>query len=92
MGGGAYNDNYDSMSISPRAIFLLRKYSNYYNHILPEDLKYLKDIQKYGQPDNYHYIEKNLIEDILNCKYPNNTYILYNDDSYWWQNFARTSF
>lgn len=85
---GAYDANYDSISITPRAIFLLRRYTNYYNHILPEDLKYLKDIQEFGLPSNYHYQERRLLEDILKHKYPNNTYLLYNDDDdFFWQVF-----
>lgn len=53
----AYDKNFDSISIPPRAIYLIRKYSGYYNEVDYDDLKYIKDIRMFGVPSNYHHQE-----------------------------------
>lgn len=57
---GAYDENMDSVAISPKAIYLLRKYSDYINQILPEDLQDDQDVKNFGIPKDYHYIEVSL--------------------------------
>lgn len=64
---GAYDKNFDSISIPPRAIYLIRKYSGYYNKVDYEDLKYKKDIEKFGIPSNYQHQEIT-IEELLKKK------------------------
>ena len=55
-GTGAYDRNYDSIAISPKAIYLIQKYSSYYNKVSRDDLQYFDLIKKYGIPKD-HFLE-----------------------------------
>lgn len=60
----AYNENYDSIAITPKAIYLILKYSNYFNKITREDLQYHPLILKFGIPKEhcFEYKELNFLE------------------------------
>ena len=51
----AFAKDYDSISVSPRVIYLLKKYCDYYNRIEYEDLEFEPEIKVFGIPDNYKY-------------------------------------
>lgn len=51
----AYDENYDSVAVSRRTIYLLRSSSGYYNRIPLEDLDYNSEIKEFGIPKDYHY-------------------------------------
>lgn len=53
---GAFDRNYDSIDISPKAIYLIQRYSSYYNKVSRDDLQYFDLIKKYGIPKD-HFCE-----------------------------------
>lgn len=61
-GFDAFSENYDSVSVNPHTIYLLREYSGYYNRIELEDLKWESGIKRFGVPQNYHYSQPSFKE------------------------------
>ena len=61
--GKVFIDNYfesftkdsDSVSVSPRIIYLIRKYAGYYNRIPEEDLDYMYDSHYFDLHQDYKY-------------------------------------
>lgn len=51
----SFTKDNDSVSVSPRVVYLLRKYCDYYNRIEYEDLEFEHEIKAFGIPDNYKY-------------------------------------
>lgn len=62
----AYNEKYDSIAVSRRIIYLLRRASGYYNRIPLEDLIYNSEIKEFGIPKEYHYSQPQFRE--CGCK------------------------
>lgn len=56
----AYDENYDSISITKKAIYLILKHSNYYNKINRDDLQYLTLVKKFGIPKGHCFEYENL--------------------------------
>lgn len=77
----AYDENNDSVSFSPKAIYLLLKHSDYYNKISREDLEYESGIKKFGIPDNYYFMfDKMSFPELLHYHERSITYHLQADD------------
>lgn len=51
----AYDENYDSISITQKAIYLLLKDADYYNKMTLDDLKDEDFIKKFGIPKDYKF-------------------------------------
>ena len=65
--GDAFTKSYDSVSVSPRVIYLLKKYCDYYNRIEYEDLEFEPEIKVFGIPDNYKYKQPHFKEHGEKC-------------------------
>lgn len=50
-----YNENYESVALSHRIVYLIRKAIGYYNDIPIEDMDSEYDIKEFGIPKDYHY-------------------------------------
>ena len=50
-----YNKNYESVALSHRIIYLIKKAIGYYNDIPKEDMDSEHDIKEFGIPKDYHY-------------------------------------
>lgn len=78
---GAYDRNYDSIDISPKAIYLIQRYSSYYNKINRDDLQYFNLIKKYGIPkDHFCEYKKMSFYEKLHCFGKMPTYHLQPED------------